>query len=209
MTSSSELRDEQRRFRRGDLLAVAGAVAIGCLLAWLIVFVQGLSNRLDTANSARDQLAAQVQQLGGKPVAGPPGSRGEPGTSVIGPQGPPGPKGDPGVPGPASTVPGPAGSQGQPGPASTVPGPAGVSGVNGADSTVPGPQGPQGPQGVPGRDGKDGQDGQTCPAGYSLQQAVDDPYAEVCRQDGAPSPTPSPTPSSNPTQPALLDRRRT
>jgi hypothetical protein len=47
--------------------------------------------------------------------------------------------------------------------------------------------GPQGEQGPPGTDGKDGQ---SCPDGYSWQTPSYDPYAKVCRQDGAPDPEP-------------------
>lgn len=210
-----ELRKELRRYRRGDLLAIVGAVAVGCLLAWLLVFVQGLAHRLDTANAARDQLAAQVQQLGAKPVAGPPGSRGEPGPSTTGPPGPQGPEGLPGPSGP----PGPTGSTGAAGKAGTpgasvtgAPGAAGVDGAAGTDgaSGPAGPAGPQGPAGDPGpagpqgAAGPQGPAGQTCPDGYSLQPALDDPDALVCRKDGAPT-----SPASTPTTlPGLLDRRR-
>lgn len=210
----TEIREEQKQYRRGDLLAFAAAIVAGAVVAWIFYSVHSLARDLDNANKARDQLAAQVQQLGGKPVAGPPGSRGEPGPATTGPPGPRGPQGDRGVPGPASTVPGPSGSPGSPGPESTVPGPAGAPGVDGAagqpgaDSTVPGPQGPQGEKGDPGEPGATGPQGEpgpACPAGYSQQPAIDDPDALVCRKDGAPTPTPSPTP----TPPGLLDRRRT
>jgi hypothetical protein len=200
------------RFRgwswQGDLLAVLGALLAGAAL----FTVQDLAHELRESNAARDALAQQVQQLGGKPVAGPPGSRGEPGESVPGPSGPPGP------PGPASTVsgpPGPPGVSGKPAPTLTPapgpPGPAGatVTGPPGADSTVPGPGGPAGPAGPPGpagkdgADGKDGRDGQTCPEGYSLQPAKGDPDALVCRRDGAPPPDEPSAPS-----PLALDPSR-
>lgn len=159
----SEIRKEERRWRRGDILAVAGALAIGAAFAWIVLSVQGLTHELRTANEARDALAAQVQRLGESPVAGPPGSRGEPGESIVGPRGPRGEKGDPGEPGkPAPTItpsPGPSGPPGEPGePGATVTGPPG------ADSTVPGPGGPPGPSGPPGPPGR-GEPGPAGPAG--------------------------------------------
>lgn len=186
--------------RRGDVLFAAGAVVALAALAWVVITMQALSHDLRTANEARDQLAAQVQKLGAKPIAGPPGSRGEPGQSVAGPRGP---KGDPGDPGP----PGPSGSPGKNGDDGTD-GSSGTDGSTGTDGTAgepgtagatgpAGPQGPQGeagpagPQGEPGTDGKDGQDGQTCPDGYHLEAPSYDPDALVCRKDGAPDPEPS------------------
>lgn len=192
----AQLRAEEHRWRRGDLMVILAAVMVGAVLAWILLSIQSLSNDLRTSNEARDQLARQVQQLGAKPVAGPPGSRGEPGPTVTGPPG------EQGIPGQDSTVPGPAGSPGKdstvPGPAGPpgaaginatgAPGPAGPAGAPGADSTVPGPTGPKGDQGEPGRDGRDGQ---TCPDGYSLQQDPKDPDALECRKDSTPTPTPS------------------
>lgn len=157
------------------------ALFVGCLLALLGAYIwwqtSQLSADLRAANLARDQLAAQVQELGQKPVAGPPGSRGEPGEGAVGPSGPPGPAGSPGSPGPASTVAGPPGKDG---------------------ATVTGPPGPAvtGPPGKDGRDGSDGRDGQTCPTGYSLQPPPTDPDALVCRKDSAPAPTPEPPDTS-------------
>lgn len=177
------------------------ALFVGCLLALLGAYIwwqtSQLSADLRAANLARDQLAAQVQELGQKPVAGPPGSRGQPGQGV---PGSPGPTGPPGSPGPASTVAGPPGKDGQDAePAAPVPGPTGPPGADGA--TVTGPPGPavtgppgkdgtNGQDGKDGRDGVDGRDGQTCPAGYSLQPPPTDPDALVCRKDGAPAPAP-------------------
>jgi hypothetical protein len=123
----------------------------------------------------------------------------------------PGPKGDPGRPGRdgsrgADGKPGEPGQDGAPGADSTVPGP---SGPPGADSTVPGPSGPPGRDGRDGTDGKDGKDGeqgppgQSCPDGYSWQTPDYDPYAKVCRQDGAPDPEPEPGPLA-----AALDPQR-
>ncbi|NUV31979.1 collagen-like protein [Streptomyces odorifer] len=200
----AQLRTEGRRRRRGDLLAALAALALGAAIAWIVVSVQGLTRDLAEANLARDRLAAQVQELGEEPVAGPPGSRGEPGEETTGPPGPPGADGRDGSPGPATT-----GRPGKAGPA----GADGKDGVDGADgeagqpgATVTGPPGPAGPAGPPGEsvtgppgrdgkdgsDGRDGRDGQTCPDGYRLQPALDDPDALVCRRiPTAPDPAPS------------------
>ncbi|MEL7994324.1 collagen-like protein [Streptomyces albidoflavus] len=197
----AQLRTEGRRRRRGDLLAALAALALGAAIAWIVISVQGLTQDLAEANIARDRLAAQVQELGEEPVAGPPGSRGEPDEETPGPPGPPGADGRDGSPGPATT--------GRPGKT----GPAGTDGKDGADgeagepgATVTGPPGPPGPAGPPGEavtgppgrdgkdgtDGRDGRDGQTCPDGYRLQPAVDDPDALVCRRiPTAPDPAPS------------------
>jgi len=209
------LRAEERRFRRGDALAVAGALLLGAVLAWIVLTVQSLNHDLDTANAARDALARQVQDMGGKPVAGRPGSRGE-----IGQAGPPGPRGERGPQGPAGDdgADGKAGKPGAEGKTGST-GASGKDGANGIDGAPgvtgpqgePGPAGPQGEQGPPGadgRDGTDGRDGQTCPDGYSLQAPSYDPDALVCRRDGAPQPSDSET---SPQTPAVLapDRRRT
>lgn len=189
----SKIRTQERRWRRGDVLAVAAAVLLGAAFAWIVLSIQGLTHELRTANDARDALAAQVQGLGEKPVAGPPGSRGEPGESVTGPKGDPGPSGPPGPTGSPGDdgKDGKDGEDGSDGAAGSTgePGAAGASGPAGP----PGPQGepgPAGPQGEPGSAGADGQDGQTCPNGYSLQAPSYDPDALVCRKDGAPDPEP-------------------
>jgi hypothetical protein len=193
--------------------AILVTIAVGGL-ACLVIWVQGISHDLRTSNAARDALSRQVQQLGAKPVAGPPGSRGEPGPTAVGPTGPAGAPGAAGSPGAAaSPVPGPSGPegpQGIPGADSTVPGPAGEAGAPGADSTVPGPAGPQGDPGAAGRDGDDGKDGKdgqppagwtyTDPAGiaYTCSPAGDfDPSAPryTCTVDTAPTPTGSPASS--------------
>jgi hypothetical protein len=150
--------ETRKRQRRGNLIAAAAIfMAAGTLAAVVFAFFT-LSRDLDEANKARDLLATQVEELGGTPVAGPPGSRGEPGKTVVGASGPPGP-------------PGPAGPSGKPAPTITPspgpqgpPGPVGPSGEPGADSTIPGPAGPTGPPGqdatgAPGQDGTDGKDG--------------------------------------------------
>lgn len=184
--------------RRTDLVFAAAAAVVLAGFAVLVVTLQGLSHDLRTANEARDALAQQVERLGESPVAGPPGSRGQPGASVIGPTGPPGEKGDPGAPGPIGPT-GPVGPSGSPGTNGTdgsdgvgTPGTPGPSGAAGADgqSVVgpPGPKGDTGPAGEAGKDGKDGTDGrdgtdgQTCPDGYTLQPPPGDPDALICRR---------------------------
>ncbi|MGW1814059.1 collagen-like protein [Streptomyces sp. NPDC002125] len=184
--------------RRSDLMfGLAAAVALAAF-AFLIVTVQGLSEELRTANTARDALAQQVERLGGKPIAGPPGSRGQPGASVVGPRGPQGATGPTGPAGPTGAT-GPSGAPGEVG-ADGV-GEVGPSGAPGADGqTVVGPAGPQGepgpagPAGEDGADGADGRDGQTCPEGYSLQPPPGDPDGLMCRRDGVPA-QPDPEPS--------------
>ncbi|MEH0635379.1 collagen-like protein [Streptomyces bottropensis] len=175
------------------------ALLLGGLLALLVAYIwwqtSQLTHDLRTANEARDALASQVQGLGEKPVAGPPGSRGEPGTSVTGPPGPSGPPGPQGPQGVSATgrpgddgeagTPGAAGQPGEPGRnGESVTGPAGPPGPQGE----PGPAGPRGEPGPAGADGADGKDGPTCPDGYSLQAPADDPDALICRRDGAPPP---------------------
>ncbi|WP_228182001.1 collagen-like protein [Streptomyces anulatus] len=203
-------RREHARPWLGNLLTLLGALLAGAA----ILTVQDLASDLRAANLARDQLAQQVERLGASPVAGPPGTRGEPGESLVGPSGPPGPPGASGPPGKAGV-----GKAGRDGAAATpIPGPSGPAG---ADSVVPGPTGPAGPAGPPGpagkdgvgkdgadgADGRDGADGQTCPDGYTLQPPPGDPDALVCRRTGAP---PSPeNPASMPSPLALaLDPTR-
>jgi hypothetical protein len=146
-------------------------------------------------------LREQVKAKGGTPVAPDPTKavrnlpdRAEVPVPIPGPPGPKGDKGDPGQAAPTVTP--------SPG-ASGVPGASGASGANGAT----GPQGPQGPQGEPGvagpqgeqgPPGTDGKDGQSCPDGYSWQTPSYDPYAKVCRQEGAPDPEPSKDDGSTP-----------
>lgn len=214
-----QLRAEERRWRRGDALALAGALLLGAVLAWIVLTVQQLNDELVTSNRARDALARQVQDMGGTPVAGKPGSRGG-----VGPSGPPGPAGPTGDRGPRGVTgsPGPTGPPGDDGTDGKAgragsPGPSGEAGSDGSAGQSgpqgePGPAGPAGPQGPAGEggkdgaDGRDGRDGQTCPDGYSLQPPPDDPDALVCRRDGAPDPEPAPTM----TTPAALapERRR-
>lgn len=212
--SRVQLRAEERRWRRGDVWVVVGALALGAVLAWIVLSVQGLAHELRVSNEARDALARQVQGLGEKPVAGPPGSRGEPGVSVTGPPGPRGEAGEPGEPG-ASGKPGDGGEAGKDGVdgsdgAAGEPGPVGASGPAGpagppGPQGVPGPAGPQGERGADGADGADGEDGQSCPDGYSLQTPSYDEDALVCRRDDAPDPGPGEGQGS---RAAALDPRR-
>lgn len=190
-------------------------VALGlAAFAWLLITMQGLSQDLRNANEARDALARQVQQLGGKPVAGPPGSRGEPGQSVVGPRGPKGTQGEPGSPGPTGSP----GSDGKNGANATgKPGPAGATGSAGAAGNdgqpgaagpqgEPGPAGPQGPQGEKGQQGDTGPRGEqgpppsgwtyTDPQGVTYECTPDsgDSTHYTCRSN-QPAPEPSESPS--------------
>jgi hypothetical protein len=211
-----QIRAEERRWRRGDVLVVVAALAFGAALAWILLSVQGLNNDLREANAARDALARQVQGLGGTPVAGPPGSRGEPGESVTGPPGAAGEPGPSGPPGPSGSA-GAAGKNGADGSAGATgapgaTGPAGAVGPQGpqGEAGPAGPQGEQGPQGEAGEQGPAGPAGPPCPDGYSLQVPDWDPDALVCRRDGAPDPGPSDKPGNGGGLRELaLDPRRT
>lgn len=147
--------EARQQRKRGNYVAVIAALFAALTLGTVVTAFALLSADLKAANQARDALARQVQGLGAKPVAGPPGSRGKAGESIVGETGPPGPPGPPGAMGasgkPAPTItpsPGPSGAQGPVGQA-------------GADSVVPGPTGPPGKDatGAPGKDGTDGRDG--------------------------------------------------
>lgn len=209
----AQLRAEERRWRRGDGLAVAGALLLGVVLAWIVLSIQAMGHDLYTERAMREALTAQVEALGATPVVGPSGSPGEPGASVtgppgmpgaagstgpVGPSGPPGATGKAGTPG-ASGAPGVPGAVGATGPAGPV-GPAGPQGIQG-EPGVAGPQGEQGPQGDP---GERGPSGASCEDGFSWQTPSYDPDARVCRRDGAPDPGESPSPSMA----AGLDPRR-
>jgi hypothetical protein len=210
----AQIRAQERRWRRGDGIALVAALALGCAVAWILLSVQGLQHDLRTSNDARDALAEQVESLGHTPVGGPPGSRGEPGQTVIGargPSGPPGPSGASGKPAPTLTPsPGPPGPSGAPG----------ASGQPGADSTIPGPTGPAGPagqdgqdgaSGAPGKDGTDGKDA-TPPAQQTFHDQNGNTYRCTltdasnpdnpeydCTQTNTTSPDPTPGPSQQPT----------
>ncbi|GGZ73947.1 hypothetical protein ACFOOM_00465 [Streptomyces echinoruber] len=84
--------------RVGVVIAGMVVVLVGGMAFLALQFVS-LHQDLETANKARDALAAQVERLGASPVAGPPDSRGEPGKNVVGPSGSPGPPGPAGSPG--------------------------------------------------------------------------------------------------------------
>lgn len=170
--------------KRADALFAAGVIAGVGVLAWIVITMQGLSHDLSTSNAARDALAHQVQQLGASPVAGPPGSRGEPGPSAVGPSGPagsPGERGEPGSPGAAASPEpgptGPAGPAGSPGADSTIPGPEGSPGIAGVQGD-PGPAGPAGQDGKDGTDGKDGANGSP-PAGWTYTDPAGIQYSCV------------------------------
>lgn len=66
----AKIREEERRQRRGDILAVAIAVALGAALAWILLSIQGLQRDLAVANDARAALADQVKRMKGAPAAG-------------------------------------------------------------------------------------------------------------------------------------------
>ncbi|MFI6653283.1 collagen-like protein [Streptomyces sp. NPDC050529] len=222
--------EARKERKRGNALAAVAALFAAVVLGVVVTAFVVLNNDLDEANKARDALARQVQSLGEKPVAGPPGSRGEAGETVIGQSGPPGPTGSPGPTGPsgkpAPTItpsPGPTGAtgpSGRPGADSTAPGP---SGSPGQDAT--GAPGTNGQNGADGQDGTDGQDGSppaawtyTDPAGVTYQcTPVEDFDPANPRYRCTPTSTPPPdaptTPDPSPNTSSagllgLLDRRR-
>ncbi|MFB7707865.1 collagen-like protein [Streptomyces sp. NPDC056105] len=190
----------RRERRRGDVRWAALTVLFGALLAAIVVGGVWFADQLRTANAARDALAAQVQKLGAKPIAGPPGSRGNIGPAGLrGPAGPPGPAGADGIDG-ADGKPGGKGASGEPGRDGTDGNPgsegtAGRDGTNGIDGAT-GPQGPQGEkgergaQGEQGPRGEPGQAGASCPDGFSFQPSTTDPDALVCRRNSAPDQQP-------------------
>lgn len=208
--------------RKADLRYAAVAVAAVGSFAGLAIWVQGLSSDLRVSNDARDALARQVQSLGHSPVAGPPGSRGEAGQSIVGPRGPKGDTGASGKPAPTITPsPGASGASGKPG----VPGAdstvAGPTGPAGADSTVAGPSGPAGPQGDQGPKGDTGDVGATGPApsGWTYTDGAGVTYECTPDSDGSTHYTCQPAPASSSPSPsnpasvllvgsAVLARRR-
>lgn len=148
---------------RGDVAFAVGVVLGLAVLLWLVWTVRSLAGDLREANDARDALASQVQQLGGEPVAGPPGSRG-----AVGPEGPAGNPGDRGPMGPQGPA-GATGPSGSPGP-SGQPGDAGPTGEPGSDGQAgqagpPGTKGDPGPAGPKGEQGPKGDRGERGPAG--------------------------------------------
>lgn len=223
----SEHASPAKERRKADLRYAVVAVAAVGSFATMAIWMQGLSSDLRVSNQARDALARQVQSLGHKPVAGPPGSRGEAGQSVVGRRGPQGVAGSPGPTGsPGST--GKAGATG----ASGAPGVAGSPGVVGASGAAgsPGPAGPQGdtgpagPQGDRGEQGPKGDTGDTgatgpAPSGWTYTDGAGVTYTCTPDSDGSthytctaapvnPTPTPSDTQTAILTLSAALTRRR-
>jgi hypothetical protein len=179
------------------LLALSGLAVVG--YSW---YTQ-LADEADRRGTAVSTLAgdvrvlrAQVQAAGETPKAPDPSKAVEDledRTRVPVPIPVPGEKGDKGDPGasgkPAPTItpsPGASGAPGRDGVDSTVPGPSGPPGAVGPS----GPAGARGEKGDTGDPGPAGPAGQSCPEGYSWQTPSYDPYARVCRQDGAPDPEP-------------------
>ena len=184
------------------VLFVGGAVAVAWLVAERDRLYGELENEADLRGNAVSTLAGDVRALrqqvkaeGATPVAPDPSAavsdlpaRAEVPVPIPGPPGPKGDKGDPGASGkPAPTPsPGASGAPGRDGVDSTVPGPSGPPGAAGPA----GPAGERGEKGDTGEQGPPGPSGQSCPDGYSWQTPSYDPYAKVCRQDGAPDPEP-------------------
>lgn len=207
----SELRQEERRWRRGDGLTIVGAILLGAVLAWILLTVQALTSDMRAKDADIAALAQQVKGLGATPVAGPSGSPGKAGatgsrgqkgdTGETGPSGPPGPSGLPGKTG-ATGSPGPVGASG----AAGQPGAVGATGPAGPAGPA-GPQGEAGPAGPQGEKGDQGDPGPSCPDGYSPQVPAWDPNALVCMKDGTgQQPGNSDTPS--PQAKALDPQRR-
>ncbi len=186
----TEMKQDARRGRKGDVLTVVGAMLLGAVLAFVLVNIQDLHDELRIANQARDALASQVQGLGATPVAGQPGNRGD-----IGPSGPAGPVGPVGPTGKT-------GATGKPG-ATGTPGPTGASGASG----VPGATGASGAAGKDGTDGTDGKNGSSGnpPAGWTWTdpngvkyscEPVGDFDSSAPRYSCTSQPTPVPTEST-------------
>jgi hypothetical protein len=149
----------------GVVLAYVALFALCCGSIWGILILRGEVQSLRKESRSFQQLSDargdQVSRLGGTPVPGPAGLRG-----------------DRGLPG-ASGASGANGKDGR----------NGKNGRNGKDgknaTPVPGPSGPAGPPGPvgsPGRDGRDGADGKdgedgapgpTCPSGFHPQEGTD------------------------------------
>lgn len=213
---------------RAEYLIALTLAFVALLLGWLCVKVVSQDRELKTSDARGDALARQVEGLGATPVAGPTGSQGQPGKSVVGARGPSGP-------------PGPSGASGKAAPTITPsPGPAGPSGAAGAAGAV-GPTGPAGQAGADGAAGQDGQDGSdgkngAPPSSWTYTDQDGNEYRCVpvdnfdpdnprytCTQTSTASPDPSPTPTPSPSdQPSpsdsptssgllpltMLDRRR-
>lgn len=199
------IRAEERRWRRGDVLAAVGALLLGAAVAWILLSIHAMNQDLESKDSAIAALSQQVRDLGGRPVGGP---RGEPGPAVTGPPGAQGATGPAGPAGP-SGAPGKNGKDGATG-ATGAPGTVGAAGPVGP----PGPQGeqgvagPAGPQGERGAQGEQGPPGPSCPDGYTLQAPAWDPDALVCRKDDAPEPSDGPGNGNGNSQALALDPQR-
>ena len=190
------------------LLTLGGGVALSLLLIHreadarqeVAVKAQQVAREADLRGMAVSTLAsdvralrAQVEAEGKTPVAPDPTkavedlpSRAEVPVPIPGPRGATGAQGEPGATG-ASGAPGKDGEDGATGPTGETgaTGPQGPQGETGPMGPA-GPQGEQGVQGPQGEQGPSGPPGQSCPEGYSWQTPSWDPYARVCRQDGAP-----------------------
>lgn len=204
-------RTERMLYRRRHLLWIVAALLLlggAVLLAFRQIDqaeqrADAIAAEADLRGTAVSTLAGDVRQLrsqlqadGKTPVAPDPSAavddlpdRAEVPVPIPGPRGPTGAKGDRGEPGrPAPTITPQPGASGQPG----RDGADGES-VVGPEGPV-GPTGPGGPPGPQGEQGPPGPAGQSCPTGYSWQTPDYDPYARVCREDGAPDPPPSRSP---------------
>lgn len=201
---------QPRRLLRAESLGLATALLALGLFAGLAILLVNQAQQLRYERARGDALARQVEGLGGTPVAGPTGARGEPGQTVVGARGPSGPRGPAGSPGKA----GAAGSRGPTG-APGSPGPAGADGVAGS----PGPTGPVGQSGADGAPGKDGSDGSNGapPSSWTYTDQDGNEYRCVpvdnfdpdnprytCTQTSTVSPTPTETQSPTP-QPTPSD----
>lgn len=215
-------------YRARHLLWITAALLfLGGGLGLAFILIDRATSRADTATLRADQAVAeadlrgkavstlagdvralrqQVESEGATPVAPDPTkavtdlpARAEVPVPIPGPRGATGPQGETGP----SGAPGKDGSPGAPGEAG-VTGPAGPQGEQGPEGPM-GPQGPQGEKGDTGEQGPMGPAGQSCPEGYSWQTPSYDPYAKVCRQDGAPDPEPS---NGNGPQTLALDPQR-
>lgn len=185
---------------RAEYLVALTLAFVVLLLGWLCVKVVSQDRELKTSDARGDALARQVEGLGATPVAGPTGSQGQPGKSVIGARGPSGPAG-------------PSGASGKAAPTITPsPGPTGPSGAAGSPGAA-GPTGPAGQDGADGAAGQDGTDGKNGapPSEWTYTDQDGNEYSCVpvsdfdpdnprykCTQTSTASPEPTPTPSDQP-----------
>lgn len=205
------------------LLTLGGGVALSLLLIHresdarqdVALKAERIAEEADLRGKAVSTLAGDVRALrqqvkaqGETPVAPDPTAavedlpdRAQVPVPIPGPRGATGPKGDTGPSGEPGSD-GSPGASGEPGETGAT-GPQGEQGVQGPQ----GAQGEQGPQGERGPQGEQGPPGQSCPEGYSWQTPDYDPYARVCRQDGAPQPD-EPGNGNGPQSLALDPQRR-